>query len=63
LTRPLAASAAALVPSVALRLMGGVWAELGSAVAFVAAYLMAWMWMGPDPADREVWRRLLHRSK
>ena len=61
LVRPLTAGALALVPAVALRLPGGTWWELASGATFVAAYAGAWLWLGPDPADREVWNRLVRR--
>jgi O-antigen/teichoic acid export membrane protein len=61
LVRPLAAGALALVPALVLRLPGGFWWELASGAAYLAAYALAWLWLGPDPADREVWRRLLKR--
>jgi O-antigen/teichoic acid export membrane protein len=63
LLRPLAAAGAAIVPAAALRALGGTWAEIGSAVLFAALYMLGWIWMGPDPADREVWRRLFRRPK
>jgi O-antigen/teichoic acid export membrane protein len=62
LKRPLAAFALAMPPAVGLRLTGGVWSEVAAALAFAAIYIGAWMWMGPDPADREVWQRLTSRA-
>ncbi len=61
LGRPLAAGTIAFVPAAALRLLGGGWWELGSALLFIGLYGLAWFWLGPDPEDREVWRRLFHR--
>lgn len=61
LGRPVAAGALAFLPAVALRLVGGGWSELGSALLFIGLYALAWIWLGPDPEDREVWCRLVHR--
>jgi O-antigen/teichoic acid export membrane protein len=63
LVRPLTAGIAAFVPAAAVRTIGGTWAEIGSAALFVALYVLGWLWMGPDPADREVWRRLFKRRR
>jgi O-antigen/teichoic acid export membrane protein len=63
LIRPLIVGIGAFVPAVALRTVGGTWSEVGSAALFVALYALGWIWIGPDPSDREVWRRLFHRSK
>jgi O-antigen/teichoic acid export membrane protein len=62
LGRPLAAGLGALGPAVAVRIIGGTWSEIGSAALFVALYVGGWMWLGPDPADRDVWRRLVRRT-
>jgi hypothetical protein len=40
---------------------GGLWWELSAGLVFVGSYALAWLWLGPDPADREIWRRLLKR--
>jgi O-antigen/teichoic acid export membrane protein len=61
LARPLVAGGLAFAPAAALRTVSGDWAEIGSGVAFLALYACAWLWLGPDPADREVWQRLLRR--
>ncbi len=61
LGRPLAAGLFAFAPAAALRWVGGGWWELGSALLYLGLYALAWYWLGPDPEDREVWRRLLHR--
>ncbi|HUR33223.1 MAG TPA: polysaccharide biosynthesis C-terminal domain-containing protein [Vicinamibacterales bacterium] len=61
LSRPLVAAAMALLPALAVRAPGGTWWELASGATFVAGYALAWLWLGPDPADRAVWRRLLER--
>ena len=61
LGRPLAAGGVAIVPAAALRMAGGAWAELGSAALFLGLYALAWMWLGPDPEDRQVWQRLFRR--
>ncbi len=61
LGRPLAAATLAFVPAAALRLLGGGWWELGSALLFVGLYALAWFRLGPDPEDRVVWRRLIGR--
>jgi O-antigen/teichoic acid export membrane protein len=63
LGRPLAAGTLAFVPAAAVRLLGGGWWELGSALLFIGLYALAWFWLGPDPEDREVWRRLFHRRQ
>jgi hypothetical protein len=62
LSRPLLAFVIAMAPAAAVRLAGGIWSEVAAALAFVAIYIGAWMWMGADPADREIWRRLTLRS-
>jgi len=62
LARPLAAFAIAMAPAVAVRLAGGIWSEVAAALIFAAIYIGAWTWMGADPADREIWRRLTSRS-
>lgn len=62
LVRPLVAGTAAFVPAVGLRMLGGAWWELGSAAAFIGLYALAWLWLGADPDDREVWRRLSRRG-
>lgn len=61
LVRPLVAGAIAVVPSVAVRAVGGTWWDLVSALCFLTVYALAWRWLGPDPADREVWQRLFRR--
>jgi len=61
LGRPLAAGTVAFVPAAALRLIGGGWSEFASALLFIGLYSLAWFWLGPDPEDREVWRRLFRR--
>lgn len=62
LIRPLVAASGAAVPAVLLRLQGGVAWELGSAVAFLLCYALGWLWLGADPEDQEVWRRLVRRK-
>ncbi|MGC4081421.1 MAG: hypothetical protein QM736_04720 [Vicinamibacterales bacterium] len=32
-----------------------------SGALFIATYALAWVWLGPDPADREVWNRLVRK--
>jgi len=62
LTRPLAAAAIATVPAIALRVVSaGLFWDLCAGLTFVGVYVLAWLWLGPDPADREIWRRLLKR--
>ena len=61
LVRPLAAAAIAAAPAIALRIPGGMWWDLAAGLAFLGAYALAWLWLGPDPEDREIWRRLLKR--
>lgn len=61
LVRPLVAGAIALLPSVAVRAVGGTWWDLASALCFLTVYALAWRWLGPDPADREVWQRLFRK--
>lgn len=63
LTRPVAAGLLAFAPAAALRTLGGTWWEIASAAAFVTLYVLGWIWMGPDPADREVWKRLFQRAR
>ena len=53
--------AIALLPSVAVRAVGGIWWDLASALCFLTVYALAWRWLGPDPADREVWQRLFRK--
>jgi O-antigen/teichoic acid export membrane protein len=62
LVRPIAAATVAAGPAVAARLPGGLWWEVVSGVVFVGGYVLAWLWLGPDPSDREVWRRLFTRK-
>ena len=62
LARPMAAAAIAVVPAIACRIPGGLWWELSAGLVFLAAYALAWVWLGPDPADREIWRRLRNRA-
>jgi hypothetical protein len=52
----------AFIPAAALRLADGAWVEIVSGAIFAGGYLVAWFWLGPDPADREVWRRLVRRG-
>jgi O-antigen/teichoic acid export membrane protein len=61
LARPAAAFAIAFAPAVALRVLGGPGLEVPSGVVLLAGYALAWWWMGPDPADREVWQQLVQR--
>jgi len=61
LVRPIAAAAIAAVPASALRMVGGMWWDLSAGLVFLGAYALAWLWLGADPADREIWRRLLKR--
>jgi len=61
LVRPIAAAAIAAVPAIALRMAGGMWWDLSAGLVFLGAYALAWLWLGADPADREIWRRLLKR--
>lgn len=59
LRRPLAAFAIALGPAVVVRLLGGLAGEVLAAGLFLALYAGAWTLLGAEPADREVWRRLM----
>ena len=63
LRRPLAAFFVALVPAVAVRLaaavIGELTAELIAGVLFLGLYAAVWRVLGAEPADREVWRRLM----
>lgn len=61
LGRPLVAFALAFAPAAALRLVDADWTELASGGIFLGGYVLAWIWLGPDPADRDVWRRLVRR--
>ena len=61
LVRPLVAAAVAAVPAAALALVGGAWAEVAAALLFVGLYAGGWLWLGADPADREIWQRLTRR--
>lgn len=59
LARPAAAFAAAFAPAAALRILGGPSMEVPSGLLLLAGYALAWRWLGPDPADREIWRQLV----
>jgi O-antigen/teichoic acid export membrane protein len=63
LRRPLAAFFIALIPAVAVRLaaaaIGELTAELIAGVLFLGLYAAVWRVLGAEPADREVWRRLM----
>lgn len=61
LGRPLVAFTLAFAPAAALRLVDAGWTELASGGIFLGGYVLAWIWLGPDPADRDVWRRLVRR--
>ena len=63
LVRPLVAGALAIGPAAALRvLVTGRWVEPTSGLLSIALYVLAWMWLGPDPDDRDVFKRLFNRS-
>jgi O-antigen/teichoic acid export membrane protein len=62
LTRPLAAFTMAFVPAAAFRFGVGERVELVSGMLFALLYLGAWAWLGADPDDRAIWRRLLKRE-
>jgi O-antigen/teichoic acid export membrane protein len=61
LIRPLVAFAVAILPAAVMRVAAGRWSEIAAALLFAALYFAAWRWMGADPADREIWRRLTAR--
>ena len=65
LWRPLVAFALALAPATVVRALapsdGLLW-EFCAGALFLALYASAWRLMGADPADREVWRRLVGRA-
>src|SRR6185503_5297288 len=62
LRRPLAAFACAFVPALVLRLATtGLVAEVSAGLVFLALYAAMWRALGADPADREVWRKLIRR--
>lgn len=61
LVRPLVAGAVGAVPAAALAVVGGPWADVAAALAFVGAYAGCWLWLGADPEDRAIWRRLTAR--
>jgi hypothetical protein len=59
LKRPMAAFTFAFVPAALLRIASeGLVMEALSGVMFLTLYAGVWWFLGPDPADREVWRRL-----
>jgi O-antigen/teichoic acid export membrane protein len=63
LVRPLVAGTTAFIPAAIVRVLGGgPWLEAASGLIFLSLYVLAWVWMGPDPADRDVWRRLWARG-
>jgi hypothetical protein len=51
-----------MAPAAAVRFAGRTGAEVVAALVFAALYVGAWTWMGADPADREIWRRLTSRT-
>jgi O-antigen/teichoic acid export membrane protein len=63
LRRPLVAFGIAMVPALAVRLAGGLVSEIISALVFAGLYAAAWTWLGADPTDREIWRRLTSRGR
>ncbi|MEQ1912124.1 MAG: oligosaccharide flippase family protein [Vicinamibacterales bacterium] len=63
LVRPLVAGTLAIGPAAALRVfVSGWWVEPTAGLLSVALYVLAWMGLGADPDDREVYRRLFDRS-
>ncbi|MGE0449617.1 MAG: oligosaccharide flippase family protein [Vicinamibacterales bacterium] len=67
LLRPAAAFAVAMLLAAALRSaalasLSSLAAELLAGAVFLAIYALMWLWMGPDPADKAVWKRLMTRS-
>jgi hypothetical protein len=58
LRRPVAAFVVAMLPALAIRMAGGLVAELASGIVFLLAYAGCWFWLGAEPADREIWRQL-----
>jgi hypothetical protein len=59
LRRPLAAFAIALGPAIVVRLLDDLVGELLAAGLFLALYGGAWTLLGAEPADKEVWQRLM----
>lgn len=62
LARPALAGLAAAVPAAGLRMFGGAWAELGSAALFLGLYGAVSFWLGAEPDDRDIWRRLVRKG-
>ena len=62
LKRPVAAFTLAMVPAAILRMVVGAQWELIPGVLFFLLYAGAWRLLGAEPADREVWRRLMSRK-
>jgi O-antigen/teichoic acid export membrane protein len=60
LRRPVAIGALAFAPALATRvaLAGRPGVEIASGVLFLALYAAGWYRIGPEPSDRDVWRRL-----
>ena len=59
LARPAVAGGVAFLPAAALHLLAPIpWREPVSAATFITLYVAAWFWLGLEPADLEVWRRL-----
>jgi O-antigen/teichoic acid export membrane protein len=59
LKRPLAAFGLAMAPAALVRaVVGSTW-DFFPGLLFIALYLGAWQLLGAEPADREVWRRLI----
>lgn len=63
LARPVTAFAIAFAPAAAVRVFAPARLDLVAGVLFLALYAAAWLWLGPDPADREIWRRLRSRQR
>jgi O-antigen/teichoic acid export membrane protein len=65
LRRPATAFVLSFVPAAAIRAAAppGVLVELGIAALFLGGYGLAWRVMGADPADRELWRRLIGTAR
>ena len=62
LKRPLAAFGLAMLPAALLRLYTGSTWELIPGALFFLLYAASWRMLGAEPADREVWRRLMARK-
>jgi O-antigen/teichoic acid export membrane protein len=63
LVRPTAAFAIAFLPAVGLRYILGAQLDFVAGLLFLLFYAAAWAVLGADPADREVWQRVIGRRR